>query len=120
MTDTPRAPVPIFRWSGALWGFVEHDRLYDRHGRQAGWVEAVPGRGPDVFDLGGRFLGELFGRHYVMRHTLREEPVHRTPRVRTLHPAPPDPLPARDPRVPIDDWTDALPWPLPPPDPPAR
>ena len=120
MTDAPRAPVPIFRWSGALWGFVDHDRLYDRHGRQAGWVEAVPGRGPDVFDLGGRFLGELFGRHYVMRHALRAEPVHRAPRVRTIHPAPPDPVPARDPRTPLDDWTDPLPWPLAPPDPPAR
>jgi hypothetical protein len=113
-------PVPIFRWSGAFWGFLEQDRLYDRYGRQTGWVEPVPGRGPDVFDLTGRFLGELFGRHYVMRHALREEPVHRTPRVRTLHPAPPDPAPARDPRTPIEDWTDALPWPLPPPDPPAR
>jgi hypothetical protein len=120
MTDPSRAPVPIFRWSGTYWGFVEHDRLYDRHGRQVGRVEPVPGRGPDVFEMGGRFLGELFARHYVMRHALRDEPVHHTPRVRTLHPAPPDPAPARDRRIPLDDWTDALPWPLPPPDPPAR
>ena len=62
-----------------------------------------------------------FGRfHYVMRYALREEPIRRSPRVRAVHPAPPDPLPARDPRTPIDDWNDGLPWPLSPPDPPAR
>ncbi|HWC02869.1 MAG TPA: hypothetical protein VHF87_08865 [Methylomirabilota bacterium] len=120
MTDAPRDAVPIFRWNGALWGFREGDRVFDRYGRQAGWVESVPGRGPDVFDLGGRFLGELFDRHYVMRHVLREEPVHRAPRVRAIHPAPPDPPPAREPRTPLDDWSDALPWPLAPPDPPTR
>jgi hypothetical protein len=120
VTDAPRDAVPIFRWNGALWGFREGDRVFDRYGRQAGWVESVPGRGPDVFDLGGRFLGELFDRHYVMRHVLREEPVHRAPRVRAIHPAPPDPPPAREARTPLDDWSDALPWPLAPPDPPTR
>ena len=120
MTGPRSSPVPIFRWSGALWGFVDEGRLFDRYGRQVGWIEPVAGRSPDVFDLTGRFLGELFGRHYVMRYALREEPIRRSPRVRAVHPAPPDPLPARDPRPPIDDWNDGLPWPLSPPDPPAR
>jgi len=44
--------VPIFRWSGALWGFVEGDRLYDRYGRQAGWIEAVPGRSLEFRTVG--------------------------------------------------------------------
>jgi len=120
VTDQARAPVPIFRWSGALWGFIEGSRLYDRYGRQAGWIEPVPDRSPDVFDLHGRFMGELIGRHYVLRYALRHEPVHRSPRVMTTHPAPPDPAPARDPQLPLDDWIDALPWPIAPPDPPAR
>ena len=120
MTDPSRGPVPVFRWSGPLWGFLEDDRLYDRYGRQAGWLESVPGHAPDVFDLNGRFLGELVDHHYVLRHTLRGEPVHRGPRVPFVRPVPPDPLPARDPRLARDDWTDALPWPLLPPDPPAR
>ena len=120
MTDPSRTPVPIFRWSGPLWGFVEGERLYDRHGRQAGWIEPVLDRSPDVFDLRGRFLGELIGRHYVLRYGLRSEPVHRAPRVMATHPAPPDPAAARDPRDPLDDWVDALPWPLLPPQPPAR
>jgi hypothetical protein len=120
VTGASHGSVPIFRWSGSLWGFLEDDRLFDRYGRQAGWVERAPGGTPDVFDLGGRFLGELVDRHYVLRHSLREEPVHRAPRVPMLHPAPPDPVPARDRRDPIEDWTDGLPWPLPPPDPPAR
>jgi hypothetical protein len=120
VTGAARGPVAVFRWSGHLWGFLEDDRLYDRYGRQAGWLERVPGRPPDVFDLGGRFLGEVVDDQYVLRHTLRGEPVQRSPRVRTIHPALPDPLPARDARLPRDDWTDGLPWPLLPPDPPAR
>jgi hypothetical protein len=120
VTGSRRSPVPIFRWSGALWGFVDEDRLFDRFGRQAGWIEPVADRSPDVFDLNGRFLGELFGRQYVMRYVLREEPIHRARCVGAIHRAPPDPLPARDPRTPIDDSHDGLPWPLFPPDPPAR
>jgi hypothetical protein len=120
VTEASQVPVSIFRWSGPLWGFLDDDRLFDRYGRQAGWVERAPGRPPDVYDVSGRFLGELVDRHYVMRHALREEPVHRAPRVPSIHPAPPDPLPGRDPRDPMDDWADALPWPLRPPDPPAR
>jgi hypothetical protein len=120
VTDLVHGPVPIFRWSGASWGFLDGDRLYDRYGRQVGWIEPVPGHAPDVFDLGGRFLGELLDGHYVLRHTVRAEPLHRPPRASIRHPAPPDPSPDRDPREPRDDWTDALPWPLWPPDPPAR
>jgi hypothetical protein len=120
VTAASQGPVAVFRWSGHLWGFVEDGRLYDRYGRQAGWLESVPGRPPDVFDLDGHFLGELVDHHYVMRNTLRAEPLQRSPRVRTTHPAPPDPLPARDARLPRDDWTDGLPWPLVPPAPPAR
>jgi hypothetical protein len=120
VTEASRGPVPVFRWSGAAWGFLEDDRLYDCYGRQAGWLELVPGKAPDVFDLTGRFLGELVDHHYVLRHTLREEPVHRAPRVRSTHSAPPHPLPSRDARIPREDWTDGLPWPLLPPDPPAR
>ena len=120
MTDAAHGPVPVFRWSGACWGFLEGDRLYDRYGRQVGWVEPVPGHAPDVFDLGGRLLGELVDGHYVLRHRLRTEPVHRAPRPPLPHPAPPDPSTDREAQEPRDDWTDPLPWPLRPPDPPAR
>jgi hypothetical protein len=102
------------------WGFIEDDRLYDRYGRQMGWLDPVPGHASDVFDLTGRFLGELVEHHYVLRYALRGEPVHRAPRPATLHPAPPDRSPDREPHDPRQDWADALPWPLPPPDPPAR
>jgi hypothetical protein len=120
VTGATPGPVAVFRWNGAVWGFLDGDRLYDRYGRQAGWLEPVSGKAPDVFDLDGHFLGELVDHHYVLRHTLRKEPVQRARRVRTIHPAPPDPLPARNPRLPREDWTDGLPWPIFPPDPPAR
>jgi hypothetical protein len=116
----PSDPIPIFRSSGAYWGFVEADRLYDHYGRQMGWLDPGPDRLPDVFDLGGRFLGELVDHRYVLRNALRAEPVPRAPRPPRRHPAPPDEWPDREARDLPQDWGDALPWPLAPPDPPAR
>jgi hypothetical protein len=120
VTSAQHGQIPVFRPSGAYWGFIEEERLYDRYGRQMGWLDPVPGQVPDVFDLAGRFLGQLVDRHYVLRYALRGEPIHRAPRPSTLHPAPPDRSPDREPYDPHQDWADALPWPLPPPDPPAR
>jgi hypothetical protein len=103
---------------GRYWGFRHGDALYDRHGRQAGWIERGRDGSLDVYDLTGRFLGAVVDEHYVLRHTLRAEPVHRAPRAAVPHPAPPDPAPDRAPRPPRADWADPLPWPLRPPEPP--
>jgi hypothetical protein len=111
---------PVFRWSGQYWGFVEDDRLFDRYGREAGWLACAPERPADVFDLAGHFLGELVDGRHVLRYTLRPAPIQRGPRPGGVHPAPPDPWPDLDPRDPCENWSDALPWPLPPPDPPRR
>jgi hypothetical protein len=120
VTSPAGAPLPVFRLGGAYWGFIESDRLYDRHGRQLGWLDPILGHAPDVFDVSGRFLGEIVEHHYVVRDTLRAEPVHRAPRPPVVHPAPPGDWPDREPRDPHQEWTDALPWPLAPPDPPVR
>ena len=117
MEPQPRV-TPLFRWSGAYWGFILGTRIYDRHGHQVGWVEPGlgPGPGADVFLLSGQFMGELRDEHYVVRMITRAEPVPRASRP----PAPlaevPDAPPDRAPRVPSADCTDALPWPLRPPD----
>jgi hypothetical protein len=103
----------IFRWDGTYWGFLAADGLYDRYGRHVGWREHA-----DVFDRTGRFMGELRDEHYVLRNRLRAVPVHRSPRPALPYPTPPAPLPDRQARDALDDWTDALPWPLPPPEPP--
>jgi hypothetical protein len=103
----------LFRWDGLYWGFLAGDALFDRFGRQVGWVEEA-----DAFDQAGRFMGELVDGHYVLRNRLRAVPVHRNPRPAVAFPTPPAPVPDRQPRDPLDDWADALPWPLPPPHPP--
>jgi hypothetical protein len=118
--DPSPAPVGLFRWSGPLWRFREGDRLFDRYGRQIGGIRPGPAQSIDVFDVSGRFLGALVDDHYVLRPLLRGEPVHLAPRPPLTHPAPPLPPLGRDPRTPLDDWSDARPWPLLPPDPPAR
>lgn len=107
------APVPLFRWDGQYWGFVADEGLYDRYGRHVGWVQGV-----NVYERSGRFMGELRFGQYVLRDLLRAEPIHRAPRPAVPYPTPPAPAPDRDTRPPIADWRDALPWPLPPPEPP--
>lgn len=74
--------------------------------------------GMDLYDLSGRFLGELWEGQHVLRSVLRNPPVPRAARAPVPHPAPPAPAPDHEPRDPLDDWRDALPWPLFPPMPP--
>ncbi|MBI3456288.1 MAG: hypothetical protein HY002_10925 [Candidatus Rokubacteria bacterium] len=105
--------TPLFRSDGTYWGFLAGDRVYDRYGRDVGWLE-----GTDVYHRSGRFMGELVHRHYVLRNMLRSEPIHREPRPPVPYSTPPAPPPNRGARDPLDDWNDALPWPLSPPEPP--
>jgi hypothetical protein len=117
MTSPARATTAarVFRWDGAYWGFTVGDVLYDRYGHSIGWIE-----GTEVFHFDGHFLGELRDGEYVLRDELREDPIPRAPRPVAPYLTPPDPLPARAARAPVEGWRDALPWPLSPPDPPTR
>jgi hypothetical protein len=108
-----KAPAPLFRWDGPYWGFVADGSLFDRYGRHVGWLE-----GADVYHRTGRFMGALRDGQYIVRDLLRAEPIPRAPRPAVPYPAPPAPLPPRGARAPIADLVDALPWPLPPPEPP--
>jgi hypothetical protein len=117
MTPPERATSPLFRCDGTYWGFHADHRLYDRYGRQVGWLEATP-HGVDVYHLSGRFMGEFREGRYVLRSVLRREPAQRAGRPGVPYRTPPEPTPDRDPWDPTDDWADALPWPLRPPEPP--
>jgi hypothetical protein len=106
-------PQPLFRWDGKYWGFVADSALYDRYGRQVGWLD-----GADAYHLNGRFMGELREGRHVLRELMRGEPIHRAPREPVPHSAPPTPAPDRQARELLEGWRDALPWPLAPPVPP--
>lgn len=105
--------APLFRWDGHYWGFLADDDVYDRYGRHVGWLE-----GNDVYERSGRFLGELTSGIYVLRSVLRAEPIHLASRPAVPYATPPAPSPDRQASTPVDGWFDALPWPLPPPEPP--
>jgi len=106
------APQPVFRLEGHYWGFVADGALYDRYGRHVGWLE-----GSDVYLRRGAFMGQLRGGGCVLRDQLRAEPIHQAARPGVPCSTPPAPPPDRDPKDPLDGWRDALPWPLPPPEP---
>jgi hypothetical protein len=105
--------TPLFRWDGKYWGFLADGGLFDRYGRHVGWLE-----GTDAYHGNGRFMGELRDGRHVLRDLLRAEPIHRASRAAVPHQTPPSPVPDRRAREPAEGWADALPWPLPPPQPP--
>jgi hypothetical protein len=118
---SPTSPItPIFRWTGQYFGYLRNNQLHDRYGHHVGWVEGRGGEPPEVYALSGVFLGELVDDHYVMHQMLHAEREHRDARPPVPDRLPPDVLPGREPRDPRDGWSDPLPWPLPPPDPPSR
>ena len=119
MSPRDSASTPLFRWEGTYWGFLEGDRIYDRHGRQVAWLDTSHGHGHDVYHLSGHFLGEWRDRHHVLRNVLRPDPVHRAQRAPIPTRVIPDPPSDHAACDPIDEWADALPWPLPPPTPPC-
>ena len=118
--DGERPITFVFRWDGSYWGFLLNNQLYDRYGRHAGWAEGRPHHALDLFHLSGRFMGELVDGHFVLRSILRTEPVPRGSRPPIPTRTPPDPPASRGPADPRDGWSDALPWPLRPPDPPRH
>jgi 4-fold beta-flower domain-containing protein len=113
MATGSRATMPLFRWDGPYWGFVADGLVYDRYGRHVGWLRAT-----EAYHLSGRFMGELCHGAHVLRDTLRAEPIHLAPQPAVPYATPPAPPPDREACEPLDGWTDALPWPLPPPHPP--
>jgi len=96
--------VPIFKWDGAYFGFVEAARLYNAEAAYLGWIE----QDGSVWTGEGAFLGTLVEGNYVMRNLLNFEPVPRIPPPPPIPPAPPMHSPPRMPRTPQTGWADAL------------
>jgi len=67
--------TPIFRWSGAYFGFLTNTGfLFDANGVYIGWVSK-----DQVWAVDGSYLGELVDTHYILRDTDLPEPAPKTP-----------------------------------------
>lgn len=95
---------PIFRWSGAYFGFLRNGNLFDATGTYKGWLTDEGA----VWRADGRFLGELVDDHYILRRQSMIEPIRRVPKVPPVRRVPRVPAIPRVPRIPRLGWVDAL------------
>jgi hypothetical protein len=96
--------IPLFRWSGAYFGFLLSGWLFDAYGRYLGWYDE---RGA-VWARDGTYLGEIVEASYVLRRLTVSPPVRRTPKVPPVSPPLPSAPANRVPRVTLSGWADAL------------
>jgi len=95
---------PIFRWNGQYWGFESNGHLFNSRGEYRGWIE----NDGNAWRHDGSYLGELVDDNYILRLTLKIEPVPRVPRVPPISPVRPVPSVNRVGRVPRVSYEDPL------------
>jgi len=96
--------TPVFRWDGQYWGFIAGNNLFNAKGEYRGWVE----NDGSVWSHEGRYVGEIEDQNYILRHSLKVEPVPRVPHVPPVPPVPPVPSVNRVGRVPKASYADPL------------
>ena len=95
---------PVFKWSGAPFGFIHGGALFGYDGRYVGWIA----RDGKVWHGDGRYIGDLVDEEYVLRNTQRLDPPPAVSRVSPVSPTPPAMPASRMPRPPRPGWIDAL------------
>lgn len=92
----------IFKWNGQYLGFVRNGSLFDDQSRYLGWIE----QDGSVWHSNGRYAGELVDGDYILRNSMRMEPMARMPKMSPTAPmAPMAPMP-RMPKMPRAGWVD--------------
>ena len=95
---------PVFRWNGEYYGFISNGNLFNASGEYRGWIEDDG----NVWREDGTYLGELVEGSYILRNTMKVEPVPRVPRVPPVPPVPMVPAINRVGRVPRVGYEDPL------------
>lgn len=92
----------IFKWNGQHLGFSVNGYLFDPSCNYLGWIE----QDGSVWSDRGRYVGELIEGQYILRNTMKMQPMARMPKMRPMPPMPPmQPMP-RMPRMPRMVWRD--------------
>ena len=95
--------TPVFKWSGAYFGFIHNENLFHADGAYLGWIE--DGR---VWGSDGAYLGEVVEENYILRRTNMIRPLPKTPRSPPIQPMRPIQEISRPGRIPKGGWVDAL------------
>lgn len=95
---------PIFKWSGEYIGFIHNGRFFDNNSNYLGWIE----NDGSVWNSDGRYFGELIENSYILRNSMKLEPLQRLPKLLPLSPLPLLPSLPRLPKLPKLGWVDAF------------
>jgi hypothetical protein len=95
---------PIFRWSGEYFGFLYNGRLFDGNSNYLGWTEDDG----SVWNKDGTYLGVLTNENYILRKTVKIEPVPKVPKVPPVPPVRPIPKINKIGKIGRIGWEDAL------------
>ena len=77
--------IPIYRWSGEYFGFLYNGRLFDSESNYLGWVE----EDGSVWNQDGTYLGEVENGNYILRNSMKIEPIPKVPKIPPIPPIPP-------------------------------
>ena len=96
--------ISIFRWSGEYFGFLYNGRFFDANSNYLGWVEDDG----SVWNQDGSYLGELTDNKYILRKSIKTEPIPKIPKVPPIPPIPPIPKIDKIGKIGKLGWYDAL------------
>ena len=96
--------TPIFRWNGEYFGFIHNGHFFDAGSNYLGWVE----EDGSVWNEDGTYLGELAERNYILRNTMKMEPIPKIPKIPPIPPIPPIPKINKIGKIGKLGWEDAL------------
>ena len=95
--------TPVFKWSGAYFGFIHNENLFHADGAYLGWIEDGQAWASD-----GTYLGEVVEENYILRRANTILPLPKIPRIPPIRPFRPIQEIRRSGRIPKAGWVDAL------------
>ncbi|HEX8266766.1 MAG TPA: hypothetical protein VF596_15300 [Pyrinomonadaceae bacterium] len=93
---------PIFKWSGEYIGFIHNGNLFDPNSKYLGWVE----KDGSVWTSNGRYFGDLVEENYILRNSMKVEPIPKIPKIPPISPISPISSIPRLPRIAKIGWYD--------------
>jgi hypothetical protein len=92
----------IFKWNGQPLGFIRNGKLFASNSDYLGWVEDDG----SVWAADGHYVGEVVEGEYILRRSLKIDPIPKIPKIPPISPIPPIPPLARIGKIPRVGWID--------------
>jgi hypothetical protein len=96
--------TPLFTWSGQFVGFISRKNLFTPKSKYLGWIEDDG----SVWWANGKYAGEIVDENYILRHSMKMEPMPKMPHMTPMSPMAPMAPMNRMAKLPKLGYVDAL------------